>query len=885
MTSHPYKENRFSIVLILLVILGYGTGHSQSVVSGTVEDDKLKGLSGATVMISQDSTSSILAYGISSGTGNFKVQVDSALDSLYLKISYIGYSPWTKTISNQDQQLDIRLHPSTEPLREVLVEARNIEQREDTLAYSVAAFKGEQDRVIADVIKRMPGITVMPNGQIRYKGDPIEKYYIEGLDMLEGRYGLANNNLSADDVDEVQVLENHQPIKVLDSLEFSERASLNIKLKNEITYSGSAEIGLGFSPLLREVNLTPMLFTKKRQAIVSYQTNNTGKELSRQITNFYFQNPNDFNIDKTNWLWVQRLGAPPFSRERWLDNDSHLGSVNLLQRLKNEVDLKVNVSYLSGVQKQQGASQTQFFTPSGSVNVSQENNNSLFVNSLQSEFTIENNNDKNYLKNQLVVNASWDSQRGLIHQPENDITQHLKTPFTAIQNRLRVLRTLGKQLITFRSNTGYTSTDQELKLTPGPFPELFNQGQDYGALNQVLESHKFFTDNSAGFTKALGRFTLSPKLGFSIQSQRMESDLIKGSETSIPGADFRNRLDFVSSEVYFKNSIRYRNKQDTWNIRLSTPFSLKSLRLKDDHHPEQRDLSRFIFAPNLFLKHELSAFWTASLTAGLNFNFGDIQNLYYGFLLTNYRNLQRYDAPISQKRQQRYSGSFSYRNPLDQLFFNGAYSYSRGHNNLLYKNDIGQQGELLMEAVERDNVSQINSFELNASKYFGGISSTLKLNAQYNLSQREQLLNGELTTAENNNLILRGSFNSEIFSWLSAEADTRFSSYELAFENVKFQQVETIQHQLGLFVFPKRNQFFSTKAEYYHNSLTHGDGDFFLNLGYRYTLASGTDLNLNWNNVLNTDEFTNAYTNEFSYVESRYRLRPSQLLLSLKFSF
>lgn len=865
--------------------MGIETGYSQSVVSGRVENDELKGLSGATIMISQDSTSSILAYGISNAAGNFKVEVNSTLDSLYLKISYIGFSPWIQTIANGDQELSVKLSPSTEPLKEVLVEARNIQQREDTLAYSVAAFKGAQDRVIADVIKKMPGITVMPSGQIRYKGDPIEKYYIEGLDMLEGRYGLANNNLSADDVDEVQILENHQPVKVLDSLVFSERTSLNIKLKNEITYSGSATVGAGFTPLLRQVNITPMLFTKKRQAIVSYQTNNTGNELSRQITNFYFQGLDQFNINKTNWLMVQRLAAPAFSRERWLDNDSHLGSVNLLQGLKNQVDLKVNVSYQNDVQKQQGVSQTQFFTPSGSVRVTEENNNSRFVNNLQSEFTIENNSDKNYLKNQLTVNASWDSQRGVIHQPENKISQHLTTPFTAVQNRLRVLRTLGKQLVTFNSNIGYTTSQQELRVSPGPFLELFNQGQEYGDLNQQLESHKFFTDNSAGFTKSLGSFTLSPKLGFSFQSQRMESELIQGGETAISETDFSNRLEFMTWEGYFKNNMTYRNKQDSWNIRFATPLSLKSFKLQDHYHPGQRDLSRLIFSPNLYVKHELSALWTASLSAGLNYNFSDIENLYQGFLLTNYRNLQRYDAPISQQRGQHYAGSFSYRNPLDQLFFNGTYSYSRDHNNLLYNHDIGSKGELLMEAVERDNVSHTNSFQLNASKYFGHISSTLKLNAQYNLGQREQLLNGELTTAKNKNIVLRGSLNSEIFSWLSAEADTQFSFYELAFENVEFQRVETIQHQLGLFLFPKANQFFSTKAEYYHNSLTDGQGDFFLNLGYRYTLSSGVDLNLNWNNVLDTNEFTNAYTNEFSYVESRYRLRPSQMLLSVKFSF
>ena len=99
-------------------------------------------------------------------------------------------------------------------------------------------------------------------------------------------YNLANNNLSANAVSKVEILENHQPVKVLDSLEFSERASINIKLKNDITISGTATAGMGAAPLLWHTKITPMIFTKKRQAIVSYQSNNTGSDVSGQIRNF-----------------------------------------------------------------------------------------------------------------------------------------------------------------------------------------------------------------------------------------------------------------------------------------------------------------------------------------------------------------------------------------------------------------------------------------------------------------------------------------------------------------------------------------------------------------------------------------------------------------------
>jgi len=67
----------------------------------------------------------------------------------------------------------------------------------------------------------MPRIEVLDDGKILYQGKPINKYYIEGLDLPEGKYNLAIKNLPHKEVTKVQVLENHQPIKVLDSLVYS----------------------------------------------------------------------------------------------------------------------------------------------------------------------------------------------------------------------------------------------------------------------------------------------------------------------------------------------------------------------------------------------------------------------------------------------------------------------------------------------------------------------------------------------------------------------------------------------------------------------------------------------------------------------------------------
>jgi hypothetical protein len=64
--------------------------------------------------------------------------------------------------------------------------------------------------------------------------------------LLQGRYGLATNNISAKDVAIVQIMENHQPIKALKDRSFSDQAAINLKLKDAAkgTLALSAMAGL-----------------------------------------------------------------------------------------------------------------------------------------------------------------------------------------------------------------------------------------------------------------------------------------------------------------------------------------------------------------------------------------------------------------------------------------------------------------------------------------------------------------------------------------------------------------------------------------------------------------------------------------------------------------
>ena len=63
-------------------------------------------------------------------------------------------------------------------LREVVVKSDAIWNRNDTLVYSVEAFRNTGDRSIGDLLRRLPGVEVSESGGIKYQGESINRFYI-----------------------------------------------------------------------------------------------------------------------------------------------------------------------------------------------------------------------------------------------------------------------------------------------------------------------------------------------------------------------------------------------------------------------------------------------------------------------------------------------------------------------------------------------------------------------------------------------------------------------------------------------------------------------------------------------------------------------------------
>lgn len=214
-----------SIVLLLALACCQVWGQTQ--VRGTVKDaSDGKAITGAIVRL-EDNTGKTLSYAVSDKSGNFSISSDKVADSL--KVSFLGYhdvllaKPLPQSVEVLMEQKKDRIEAST-------VVANKVQIAGDTISYNVKALTNPQDRVLSDVLKRIPGLDVTSSGAVTYNGKTINRFYVNGKDVLQTDYKQVSKGLPVDYVKTVEVLTNHQPIKMLQGVKDSDRAAVNIQL-------------------------------------------------------------------------------------------------------------------------------------------------------------------------------------------------------------------------------------------------------------------------------------------------------------------------------------------------------------------------------------------------------------------------------------------------------------------------------------------------------------------------------------------------------------------------------------------------------------------------------------------------------------------------------
>ncbi|MGY0408910.1 MAG: hypothetical protein ACWIPJ_11280, partial [Polaribacter sp.] len=346
----------------------------------------------------------------------------------------------------------------------------------------------------------------------------------------------------------------------------------------------------------------------------------------------------------------------------------------------------------------------------------------------------------------------------------------------------------------------------------------------------------------------------------------------------------KNNLDWTRSKLYFHLQTQY--KKDKFRIDLRTAINIHNYQLEDKSLQKKQGLNRLTFEPRLSLNYDLTNFWRISSSANISNQFGSINQVYYNYILQNYRNIKRINAPLPEIQNRSYSASIGYRNPIKALFFNLIYSNTTTDNNLLYSNQILDNGTAELQAIKQNNKRQSHNFLTRVSKYFSNFSTTLTLNTSYSLQDFQQILNSKITDIANKNWQFKGKIDTDVTDWLNMELESLFQFSNNKIQGQNNQTITQQFHKFDINMYPKDNQYLGLKTEYIKNNLfSESTENIFANLVYRYTWKKKSiDFELQWNNIFDTNNYRTVNIDNFSYLESNFTLRPRQVLFKIRFS-
>ncbi len=874
-----------SFLLPIFLLAFYPVAFGQTIFEGRVVSVKGTPISNVSISVHTLSSKNIIAFDISKTNGSFKIALRSTDNLLVLKASILGYKVIEDTVSNVNLVHDFVLTPAAVTLKEVTVTNRPIRQEKDTVNYLVQSFASKEDRSISDVIKKLPGMEVRDDGTILYQGKSIQAFLVNGLDLLEGRYSLASNNLPHDAVKNIQLIENDQRIKVLDSLVFSDRTTLNIQLKKFMT-TGMATIGTGVWPLLWDVTVTPITYNKTFQAINSYQGNNLGKDKSSQLRVL----ASDYIFESTSrphatLLAIQQIPAPPFDQQLWLDNNMHLFTSNILKVLKKNLQVKFTVSFINDYQRRDGSTNTLISIPGQNISLSEIQQNGLNRNNLKAGFTLEKNTKQVFLKNIFSFEREWTNATDKLVNGTKNIFERVSGDPISLSNKLSLITPLGSQLVTINSTVLYNTSSQALNIFPGQYDSILNGGKTYEEVIQHFIMKTFQTTNYLGFVKGFRRITVAPKFGFELQNQELTSSINTVNLSAITdlGKDFNNRLSLLKAGLFQELNAQYKSRylNSGFTIRVSEQRYTYEDRLLQTRNA----FNRVLIEPRVNFKVNIRQNYDLVISGSADNNIGEISQLYTAYILQSYRRLQRLNATLPENMNLSTGIGLNYKEALTGFFYNISFLMGRNKKNLVFANKVNADGSSTLQSIVQDNIQDNTGINGSVSKYIAGIKTIFKIKGSLNFISSEQYINSILNNIKTTSSNIGVSVTNSSLKHIGFVYDGSFQFSQNRLNNQVISGIRLQQHDIKINFFPATGHMFTVNTKYYYNSQRTTANKMFVNLLYRFSTKKKIDFEAYCNNLLNTRYFTTAFSDGYLTIENIFHMRPTNFVVAARFPF
>lgn len=886
-------RHRLGVIIFLLTVFTAEL-EAQQIIRGQVTDSKANPIPSASISL-KDSNDKIVTFTRSDLRGNFTLPLRKDALTGQLEVSYLGYKRQKITVLKGQQEYHVTLIESAIDLPTVVINKNpRLRLNGDTLSYQLSDFSEKKDRVLEDVLKKMPGIEVAANGKITYNGKAISNFYIDGDNLLDDKYNIATRSIRKEAVDKVQVIENDQPVKMLRNKTVSDEVALNITIKDEakLNLMGQASLGAGL-PGKFDGNTNAMLFNKKYKGINYIKGNNTGKDpaedlISHNLDSYLKRLEND---KPETLLSGASAGDPDLPQRRYLFNQAGLVNINNLFNFKKEVQLKTNIYYLRDKQQRDYSRYTDYYLPSGNISYSEMQHNTAHIDQLHVQANLTINRDKFYLSNVFLSDYNPLNQQIALSANTLATSQQLHQKKFDISNEFNLMNTLKSgKVINFYSYLNAIHQPESLFITPGLNPDQFNKGANYSSLDQNLSTSSFFTNNYVSLRHYTGAITHTYKTGFSLQKQQLVSSLMAtqtdlSTDTAI--ANGINHLNWNRAEVFAEGKYEYPGEK--LKATLSLPVIYQHTQYEDPAFDLQKKLNKIIFNPKVLLKLQTSIENYLTLNLSRITRFGAMTDIYEGAILRNYRSLYANDAPLSQEENSTAALGFNYKKAIILFFFSLQASYSKIVMNTITSSVINNNLQQRI-VLPFDNHTDSWSVNGNISKYLFKLKSTLSAGINYSQRTANQIQNEQLLPYQAKNIGFKMGDKSKLSSWMSLDYSANYNQYRnknttATLSGTGFNQ---FNQQCGLDLTIFRNIFINASGEYLSTKQMGQEklNYLFADLSVKYRAEKlRADFEFSMNNFTDVKTYKDVYLSTNILTRGIYQIPGRIIMLKATFNF
>jgi hypothetical protein len=365
-------------------------------ITGTLKDKDNNLIESATVYLESIKDSTMITYTISDAKGAFNLSGNTRAEKAHLFVSYTGMMPLKKEIilSGKTRSLgELILEENSQILGEIVVVAERapITIKKDTLQFNAASFKTGADANVETLLKKLPGIVVDKDGNIKVNGKPVNKILVNGKEFFGSDLTIATKNLPKEIIDKIQVVDTKTKDEAFTGEEGDkENKTINITIKEDKNkgFFGRATAGYGTDDRYSVSGILNYFNEEERLSVLGGSNNvNTSGFNSDEVKDI---GGGQHNWRKVNGVWQQ--SNPLFNNSSDGITQTSSAGIHYANEWNKKTDLGTDYIYNQSDTETGSNSRTETFLPDNdsytTVSNSDSNGNS-FGHNFNLEFEIK----------------------------------------------------------------------------------------------------------------------------------------------------------------------------------------------------------------------------------------------------------------------------------------------------------------------------------------------------------------------------------------------------------------------------------------------------------------------------------------------------------------